>query len=186
MTHSPTSDYVIRPALIGNRSEQGYILKTWLDNYRRNYTSRFIPNEVYYWHHHKLIEALYDRPGAKWLVASHPEEPSVIFGFLCGERAAEAPIVHFCFVKSKLRRFGVASALVDELAKGYETPALIATHMTPDFQRFRHAAPVIYNPYVAYYGLEPGWQKRGDDADSLRNLPRQRGAETQDDAQDHP
>ena len=164
--------YVVRPALMASRAEQTFIIRTWLDLYRLNYTSRSIPNEVYFWHHHKLVESLRDRPQAKWIVCAHPDDASVIFAFGCGELTPEAPVLHFAFVKSRFRRWGLATRIVDELAQGYDRPpALVVTHMTPDFRRFRHQLPVIFNPYLAYNPeRKENHADRGSDLHAERGL----------------
>jgi GNAT superfamily N-acetyltransferase len=171
----------IRPALISNRTELSFILSTWLNCYRAEYINRDICNDVYYWHHHKLIEDLYARTNAIWVVACDIVDPSTLFGFCAGEATEQGPVLHFLFVKSKFRRHGVGKALLEELTRRCPNGPLVTTHMTLDFKRFRDKSDIttLYNPYVLWYNASPNWQK-GDD-DPRNPVPRSSAASRHDD-----
>ena len=181
----PGRDYVVRPAYLGNPSEHGFITRTWLGSYRLCAATRYVPDEVYYWHHHKLVEELGARDGAVWLVACDTQDASVLYAFCCAETAPTGPVVHYLFVKSRFRRNGIGTALVDEIARLCDQRAVIvATHMTQDGQRFRHALPVVFNPYVAHRKEARDADQRGD-VRARGGAPEREGADPRNQA-DHP
>lgn len=128
--------------------DRAYITHTWLHTHRHfgDWHVR-MDREVYMRCHrlvvHRLIEA------HATLVAYDPEDPRVILGFLCGDNYASAPVVHFIYVRDRLRRFGVAKALMLEL--GWVTSApIIATHWTSAVKSLQQQRPIMFNPYYAF------------------------------------
>jgi hypothetical protein len=85
---------------------------------------------------------------SKVLLAVHPDEPNVIFGYLVYQ---EPNILHFSFVKETFRRLGIASDLVKIAMAG--SPIYIMTHQTRFLNEIadnlRHYS-LTHNPFLLY------------------------------------
>lgn len=108
--------FEIRPA---NRADVPYIIKTWLKCFKSfSSAAKRIRYPLYYRGQHRVIEGILRRQACEAFVACPKEAPEVIFGFLILDRANEEqtgkPTVHFTFVQEKLRRNGIARALLKE------------------------------------------------------------------------
>lgn len=147
--------------------DRAFLFKSWLRSYRNS--CGWESNTVYYWHRHKLIEHLWDDPTAVWLVAVSPKDPTMIYGFLCGEATDAGYVVHYTFVRQVFRKVGIATALVCALQGQLEPDVekldtTTITHMTPAARaiiRGKYANLAIYNPYHAFYELPELWHVGG-------------------------
>lgn len=135
----PTPGWVLRP---GEPDDLNFIRATWLRGYK--HASRFarpIPSEIYFRRHHEVVEAILRRPTTSVEIASHPDAPSVILGYL----VREGDVVHYVYVKKPFRRFGIGRALM--------TPLLgrpfFFTHLTSDGEAIlaERRVDAVYDPY---------------------------------------
>lgn len=136
----------IRPA---QADDINYVKHTWLDAYRRGggVFHNHVDPELYRRSHRAIIATIMEEHTT--LIAYDPADPRIIMGFLCGDNYPTAPVVHFVYVPSKLRGWGIAKSLMQRLG-WHEGRPIIASHMTTDgFSVNNHL--VIYNPYFMFH-----------------------------------
>lgn len=136
-----------------------HITSTWLRCYRHAPFVQGIPNTVYFYNHHKILEEVL--PRSMVLVACNPDNPDDIYGWCCYEMTSNAAIVHFVYVKTQHRRQRIAHRLV-EMIEGHENPsAYVYTHRTPLVKKILREAQLpkswVYNPYTLFDSLPEGW-----------------------------
>lgn len=139
---------IIRPAM---PMDEPAIVAPWVVSYQKaqirraysrgggHYAPTPVPYETYQEFQRRRIAKLTLQ--AKTLVAVDIEDPSFIFGWLCGE----SKTVHYCHVKEAFRRKGVATALLEELCEG---KPLYYTHATQDGMAFMSSFGARFNPYL--------------------------------------
>lgn len=89
------------------------ILKDWLQSYHRATEVRKIPNPVWYWWMHKIIESVMEDPTVLWMVAVPAEQPDLIAGWCCAQQFAGGNmLVHYTYVTRSYRRLGLASRML--------------------------------------------------------------------------
>lgn len=66
--------------------------------------------ERYVAHHNRLTEAL--EPRAQCVVVAAEDNPGELLGYVVAERREGAPLVHWLYVKHRLRRLGVGALLL--------------------------------------------------------------------------
>jgi GNAT superfamily N-acetyltransferase len=132
------------------------IFKDWLQSARNAPGYAAVPNETYYWNHHRLIETLWIDPTALFVVACDPNDPTKIFGWLCGQRAdtaggGDAMIVHYVYVVKRYRRLGIASALLKAFdGRENKTLPVVVTAISPAGRELLGRSPWIFNPYILW------------------------------------
>lgn len=122
----------IRPA---READHNFILATWLKSFRELGTSRPVPEaSIYFKEHQRKIK---DRLASdKCLVASTDDEDQIC-GFMC----YSDDVIHYVFVKTVFRGYGVANALLDRVPGAKQFSHF--TKFTPFFARRK----LSYNPY---------------------------------------
>lgn len=123
-----------------------FVYATWLRSYR--HASQFakkISNTTYYTWHHRVVERILSREGAKLLIAHPKEDPELILGYICTEKQPDGmEVVHYCYVKKTFRQLGVAKALISGASLG----KMNFTHWTTDTDWALKKYPgMSYNPY---------------------------------------
>lgn len=119
------------------------IFATWLKSYQANSAFvRHIPRDVFFRHHHDVIERLLER-GATVKLATLPDDPSTVFGWSVTSPGA----VHYVYVKPDFRRYGIATALLAHVKRPFTYSH--STYVTRDLHK--HLDGCIYNPYEALY-----------------------------------
>lgn len=85
-----------------------FIYATWLKSFRYgSYFAKKIKNEIFFKHHHIVVENILSHKDTSVLVASIEDDPDLILGYL-----VMAPkIIHYIYVKDTFRNFGVARSL---------------------------------------------------------------------------
>lgn len=144
------------------------VFSDWLRSYRNAPGMASIPNEVYFYWAHRILESYWSDPTCTFLVACSPEDPRKIFGWLCGQRAeslaGDQVIVHYVYVPKLYRRMGLASRLLSTfdtrpLLKdtisgpmlGGDMRPLVVTHRTDAGRELlRSRGVVVYNPFLAW------------------------------------
>lgn len=123
----------IRPAL---PTDHNFILATWLKSYRELGTSHPVPEkEIYYREHQEKIK--YHLESSKCLIAT-TDDTDQICGYIC----FNGDTVHYIFIKTVFRRFGIANQLLD--AANTLRQFSHFTKFTPMFKR----RGLTFNPYT--------------------------------------
>lgn len=124
-----------------------FIFSSWLKNFREfGLMSKNVPNTIFYPNHHKLIQRLLKRCTA--YVASNPDDPSQIYGYIVGEFISGSFVLHYIYVKSIFRRAGIGRMLFNSFDhdKSY---ASCCSHMTVFGEKLMFKYNMIYHPYTA-------------------------------------
>ena len=101
----------------------------------------------------QLVRALHDivreplRHGGRLWIASPVDDPTLYLGWIC----ASPEVLHFVYVKRKLRRQGIAGALLAHATSEFEAPFKTAAVMTwPWVEEWLARNGVHYAPTRAY------------------------------------
>lgn len=134
----------LRPAVA---TDLPLVFSSWLRSYRDGPIGRVLTDTVFYSEAKPVVVAL--ASSARLIVACDPANPDTIYGWACGERLADL-VVHFVYVRSAWRGWGIARRLLEAL--GYEAPEpIVATHVTALYSspRFRRSGlRVVNNPWL--------------------------------------
>jgi hypothetical protein len=144
------------PVVVRRPHEQDipFVFDGWLRSYRSAKSVCQVPNETYYFWHHRLVEGFWFDRTCTWLVACNPTTPTQVFGFLCGQMAetlaGNQPVLHYCYVAKNFRRWGLASRLAATF--GAAAGVVTVTHQTDASKAWFKAIGVapLYNPYLAF------------------------------------
>lgn len=149
-----------------------FVTNSWLRNYRKSWHVKGVDNETYYDRHHRILEVIL--PRASTVVACHPQDPDVIFGWACAEFINESFVLHFVYVKNNFKThfrngepegFGIGTKLVEALLTNEEPERVIYTHETKQGKEFLKRlyqkgvldVEPVYNPYILYETLPGDW-----------------------------
>ena len=117
-------------------SDAPFVYNAWLRSNRNSDFARFIPNDLYYSTHSKIIEK--HILNSTILVSCDDINTEVIRGFAC----FSGTTVHYVYVKQVFRMLGVAKGLLAEVdIKGVTHWSPAITNIFPESKR------PIYNPY---------------------------------------
>jgi GNAT superfamily N-acetyltransferase len=105
--------YVATDADLTKTTERNFVIRSWIRAARMTSEGMRMSRERWFSSQHDIISDILDR-GATVLVARDEEEPAFLHGFLVAERIGGDVVVHWVFVKSDSRKYGVAQALFDE------------------------------------------------------------------------
>lgn len=133
------------------------VFSDWLRSNRKAAGYASIPNEVYFFWHHRVLESFWADPTCAFVVACAPDDPKKIYGWLCGQRAdslaGDQVILHYVYVAKLFRRMGLASRLLEAFDSRPDAASqpLVITHRTDAGRELlaSRTGPVIYNPYLA-------------------------------------
>jgi GNAT superfamily N-acetyltransferase len=132
------------------------IFRDWLKSYRsKGPGCATIPNEVYYWWQHRLIEVLWMDPAVGWAIATDRQDSAKIYGWLCYQRAeseaGDVPVIHYVYVNKLFRRLGVATALLNASdGRPEKTLPIAVTSITPAGRELMSKRVYVYNPYLLW------------------------------------
>lgn len=147
--------------------DRDFIIGTWLDSARDSYAYMGIPTNLYYTKLGAIAESLVDR--ATVLLACDPDMPDVAYGFIVAEVIDESVTVHYCYVKRAWRRMGIMTLLWRRLLEHERDYGrhLVVTHRSKAFKAWFETNLItgvipkhwtlVYNPFVMYATMEPGW-----------------------------
>lgn len=127
-------------------SDRGLIFGYWLRSFARSEFAKSMVEPIYMASQHRLIERVLERGSCLIL---HPEgDPATGLGWI----AYEPGVLHFVYVKGRLRRHGLGRILLD--AAGMLGPEGITythrTHLGEVLVKAGVFAKAIYNPMRAY------------------------------------
>lgn len=118
---------------------------------------------------HALVERAWKDPGMVWLFAADPTDTNFVHGWLCGEHTDAGPIIHYLYVRKRMRNsralyLGVADALFETFMTGVTADRIthsrttaageawaarqVTTTGTPKYEWF-------YNPYMMFREFRP-------------------------------
>lgn len=139
--------------------DKDFVFSTWLKSYKySSYFAQRIKKYYFFKYHQKVLDAIWERETSHCLIACLKEDESVILGYIVVERF-EKPILHFIYVKSNFRNFGIAKSLIDEseidLSLAFFTHWCFVKVLNDDgsyyFDNdwfFRKFPNLTYNPYL--------------------------------------
>lgn len=167
------------PIAMRNKHDQDIpkIFRDWLKSYRaKGPGCATIPNEVYYWWQHRLIEVLWADPTVGWAIACDRQDPFKIYGWLCYQRAESAegdiPVFHYVYVNKIFRRLGVATALLNAAdGRPDKTLPIAVTSITPAGRELMDKRPFVYNPYLLWARVPAPGPSRGTKIAGPRAAP---------------
>lgn len=126
------------------QEDRNFILSTWLRSYRNSPFTKYIPSQLYFDSHQRVIERLWNKPNAKTIVACLDEDQNVILGYLAYDTAA----IHFCYVKETLQGEGIARTLLKH-ARIDLNEVHHFTHFTKPMETIHVKYRTLrYNPYL--------------------------------------
>ena len=107
--------------------------------YHGSLWAKHVPREVFFARHHAVVERLLAESSLR--VAHLADDPAVILGYAL----VAPPTVHYLYVKPSFRRFGIAKALLDDIARFREH-----SHHTFALRDLEGKHSLTYNPYRAF------------------------------------
>lgn len=138
------NDIQIRPY---EHTDKDFIYASWLESYRHSSViTKRIRDSEYYVGQQKMIDNILARKHTHISVAADVNDLSFIHGYIVAEATA-TPTVHFCFVKKKLRKAGIAKTLFT--FAGMPDSLVCFTHWTDPMESLvnRKDVRLVYDPY---------------------------------------
>lgn len=102
-----------------------------------------LPTRLYLDEHERLVRDILDR--SHTLVATRPEDPDQILGWLCYEPA----LLHYVYVKTIYRGWGIARRMLGRANITRERPAVFS-HRTSHSDQKLKSRMAVFNPYRAW------------------------------------
>ena len=133
-TRPPTSD------------DLGFVMKAWIRSYANSPWSGAMTRERQVAAIRGTIFDLLKR-GAEVSLVCLSARPDFILGFVCSEQTSEGPVVHYVYTRFGYRQCGIASALVESIAKSARVKT---SHRTPLGDYLFKGSQ--YQPRLARYG----------------------------------
>ena len=131
-------------------ADQNFLKKTWINNFQRSSFANKINPAVYKKYHSLLVDHCLDN--AFSLVACHKDIEDEIMGFLCFEDYEHILGIHYIFTKKAYRKYGIGSAMVNEILNLIPDKPLFYSHDTP-YSHFLRKFKAKYNPYLMFCRL---------------------------------
>ena len=135
-----------------------FITNSWLRSFRDGLTSRAIPNDVYYYNQHRIVEKLL--PKCLNVVVCRADDPDQILAYAVAEPTDRCLIFHFIYVKAPFRKLGLATKLVTELIRSEGNPPVSYSHRTWSIKKIKDEwlqkespdkmANWLYNPFLQW------------------------------------
>lgn len=129
-------------------TDQGFIAATWVDSISPRHHEQWDERE----HVNRLVDRLLDDAAVRILVASEPTRTDVILGWLSYTPMPASRIVHYVYVRDRMRRRGIASALYRK-AFPRDVGKLVWTMRGPDTEALvKHYRDSIHMPVEEFLG----------------------------------
>lgn len=142
-----------------NNSDIPFLTSSWLKSYRDAPAVRGVPNKVYYYFHHKVLEELISR--GMVLVLHYEHTPDQILGWVCYETYDSAMLLHYMYIKKSFRGFGLARKVLEEILDRENPPVVLYTHKTTDIfpiERKLRDKGWVFHPYMLWTSMPEGWE----------------------------
>lgn len=136
---------------IAVREDEPSIYSDWLKSARKARTFHGVTSQVFYFWMHAIIETLLDDASVTWLVACASDDPTKIYGWLCGHRATtlagDQSVVHYVYVKKLYRRVGIATNLLERFVGD---AAIVASSMSEAGRELIGDRIYLFNPFLLF------------------------------------
>jgi len=128
-----------------------FIFRSWLMSAKEQALLARIPEQVFFHHHHAILEDLWQDTSVLWTVAANPADSTFIYGFAAVQMTDTIPIVHYVYVRKNFRRLGIGSALLRAF-KIVSGTTVFASHYSGAGKQLCKKLDVlrVYNPYLAW------------------------------------
>ena len=126
---------------------RGIVIAPWVRQIRSMKPFDKMPPDDFKRHKDMVIGGLIDRCSP--VMACHPDASDQVFGWVCGELQGEDQVLHFCYVRSAFRRFGIGNALMRRCFPKLGEDPLYFTHRTPAMKHFMDKWRARWDPYRA-------------------------------------
>lgn len=133
-------DVYVRTAEPGDTN---FIFNSWLRSYEK--VMKSVPKQMYRRGQMDLMKQLVGRSTV--YVACDEKDLSQIYGYLIAEKLVDIDILHYIYVKSPFRRFGIGRVLYDVIDRNAAYPC-IASHKTLYFDYLKEKWNLSFNPYI--------------------------------------
>lgn len=155
------------------------VTHSWLTNARKTFLVKGVSNEVYYSHHHKILEHII--PRSTVMLACDPEDPDTVYGWICCEVVNDVLVIHYIYVKGMFKAqqvghddageplykgWGMGTKLLMEILKHEDhLKGIVYTHETVAGRKFlqrlyrKDLLPhdPEFNPYLLFLTLPGDW-----------------------------
>lgn len=135
--------YIRRP----RPTDQSYIASTWVSSLSQvRGTPRSEANA--------LVDRMLDDPAVRLLLAVEPSSIDTILGWLCYTPMPRAQVLHYVYVRDKLRDRGIARALYNKAwSQAHVSSKLVYTMRGPDADRLLSRWPsATHLPVTEFLG----------------------------------
>ena len=138
------TSYEIRQAI---PSDIPFIYATWLNSQKHDsIVGLSTTKTIFYEQYRQVIDYILAKTDTKVYVASMPNDPDTIFGYM----VCEPDTLHYVFVKETFWNLGIARHLF-ETAFGSEGAGVQCTHKTKSVEGlFQSRTNLIFNPFQLY------------------------------------
>lgn len=129
-----------------HKGDVPFITSSWLRSFRDGDMVEGVPNQVYFYWHHKVLENVLSR--ATVMILCLPDSPDVILAWFCFEATEGGLIAHYIYTKNSFRKAGLAKKLYDFVLAEESPSQIFATHRVNPIGREFRKKNILYNPYL--------------------------------------
>lgn len=156
--------------MVGRRPEfVPMVTSNWMTSSRVG-TGVRVDRRVHDVYEHALIARYWRDPDFVWLFAANPTDTNFVYGWLCGELTDVGPLLHYVYVRRRMRdtkalKLGVAEALMRTFTGRERVPVVTHTRTTPAFENWTRGSGLsiadsyFFNSYLAFDEFCP-WRKK--------------------------
>lgn len=128
------------------KDDESLIYSSWLRSYwDLSISHQRMSKTTFYEYHPKLIEKKIRL--ADVLITCAKSEPTVILGYLVGEKLSSIPVIHYMYVKEAFRDEKICTQMLTDYVK--DSTRIIVTHIT-NSNGFLHMFRKYDYDYVPY------------------------------------
>lgn len=156
--------------MVGRRPEYvPMVTNNWVTS-AVEHRDRNVDRRCFTVYEHALIEKYWKDPDFVWLFAANPTDTNFVYGWLCGELTDVGPLLHYVYVRRRMRdtrdlKLGVAEALLRAFVGPSFSGRLTHTRTTPAWESYLRRqrggllGETFHNNYLAFDEFCP-WRKR--------------------------
>jgi GNAT superfamily N-acetyltransferase len=103
------------PVVISKATKEdlGFVIKTWVDNYKSSDFGRYTPGKIYWDKHKRLVRSWL--PYCETIVARNQDDESQLFGFACFYRVDSVVTLHYILVKKTYQGLGIGRQIYNAI-----------------------------------------------------------------------